>query len=116
MTLEPSTRRRFLAALTLAVSPGAAGERAAAEAAIGRLVAAHAPAFRAMLMEPPPRLEQAATGWRDMAARCLRRDHLLSSWERDFLRNIAVAPRVSARQREVLVEIAARVAEGARTA
>ena len=110
-TFESKTRRRFLAALALAVAPGTDGERCAAEAALGRLVVAHAPAFRALLQEDPPwpQPEAEPGGWRDLAARCLARRSELTYWEAGFVSSLMSFRNITEKQRRVLLDIAAKL-------
>jgi hypothetical protein len=108
MALDPPARRRILAALALAERPGSDGERAAAEAAIGRLVVTHADAIRRLLGDAEP--EADAIGWRDLAAKCLRRHQEITDWELGFVRNLLDFRRISPKQHARLIEIAARLA------
>lgn len=120
-------RDRLLAVLALAERPGCDGERQAAEAAIGRLVVANAPAFRSLLAAaappppPPPRASREwdcdvldrFPSWRAAVEFCLRCADDLSSWERKFLVNVSGFRHPSEKQLDVIRNIVERTMEAA---
>src|SRR5689334_1919769 len=84
---------RLARVLALAERPGSLGERAAAEAAIGRMIASAPNFWRQRLLAPvpappppppPPRPKRDYwPDWRDLALRCDRSGRL-SQWEQGF--------------------------------
>ena len=105
-TLPVATARRLLATFELAQRPGSEGERVSAEHATGRLMVAHADAFRAIFTASATRIPP-APGWRDLCDECMR--HPLRSWEAEFVRSLRGFPRISPKQRDVLHGIAERL-------
>lgn len=93
------------------------GERAAAGLLASRLLKDKGLAWDDVVMPAPPAPYRPAAGrswqndapshddWRDLAARCCRHLHLLNDFERGFLDNIRLFPRLSQKQELVLNRI-----------
>jgi len=125
--LAPSDLRRLRSAAAL-LSSDRDGEALGAVRAVGRLLARHGldvadvvAAGVVRRVEPPapapPRgvpARASAPSHRLAARMCLAYPELIDAWERDFLDNIAVANRISDKQKARLQSIAAKVERGRR--
>ena len=107
--ISSGARRRMLAALALAERPGTAGERQAAEQALGRMMVSNASMIRGALTAPPPRQMPLMGTWRETCRLCLQHPRGLRKWEVGFLTDLPKFPRISTKQRYVLNEIAERL-------
>jgi hypothetical protein len=62
---------------------------------------------------PPPnhdlRADPLHGDWRTMAAACARFQHLIDKWELEFLRGLRRFPRLSGKQRTILIRIVVRL-------
>ncbi len=118
MSIPPAERQRMAQrldrVLALAERPGSAGERQAAEAAVGRLMCAAPDFWRSCLTGPastpasePP--VSRAPHWRVLAQRCIDKSGSMTAWERTFVPNLLRQPAISPKQRTILRGIAARI-------
>jgi hypothetical protein len=57
----------------------------------------------------PPNTDPIGGDWRQTAATCNRYLHLLNRWEADFLAGLPRFPRLSSKQRSILLKIAVRL-------
>lgn len=89
------------------------GERDNAARAAHRLVQQHGITWFDVVMHPPPDTEPdtdpIGADWRRMAAACSRYQHLLNRWEAEFLDGLPRFPRLSGKQRLILVKIVVRL-------
>jgi hypothetical protein len=97
------------------------GERAAAGLLASRLLRDKGLAWDGVVMPAPPPPCRPAAGrswqddapsrddWRDLVGKCCRHLHLLNDFERGFLDNIQLFPRLSQKQESVLNRIVAKL-------
>ncbi len=118
MTLPPAERARVAErldrVLALAERPGSEGERAAAEAAVGRLICSDIGFWRERLVGQAPALplsahRHAAPHWRALAQACTERPGCLRPWEREFVPSLLRQATISRKQATILRDIARRV-------
>ena len=113
-TLAASDRER-LARLLGMVGSDHAGERDNAARAAHRLVQQHGITWFDLVVLPPPPdgddpdADPMGADWRRTAAACSRYPHLVNRWEAGFLAALPRFPRLSPKQRSILVKIAVRL-------
>jgi hypothetical protein len=83
------------------------GERLAAIAAVERMLAKLGLRLRDLIAPPPPPAE--ARPWRALVGECLQKAAGLTDWQEASLSNLRTFRDISAKQREVLEDIAASV-------
>ena len=105
--------RTKLAKLLGMLSSDHVGERAAAALAASRFVQSRNLTWSDVVKPPPSETRQPESGtWRQTVDRCLQRKGSLRVWELEFLCSLPSFPRLSAKQKAVLRDIAERVLGG----
>lgn len=85
------------------------GERAVAARIASEFIRARGLTWDA-LIAGAPQLEDAGDDWREIARRCNANPHALTEWERRFVRDVVGFVEISAKQRALLMRLAAKVA------
>ena len=109
-TLTPHDATRLVKLLGL-LGSDQAGERDAAGLAAHRMLRDRGLTWGDVIMPGPAaaRSQGWEHAWREMVNICLSRPGSLRIWEGDFLRSLRAFPRISPKQRSILVEIYERV-------
>jgi hypothetical protein len=114
MSVLAAPHRERLARLLGLLGSDHAGERDNAGRAAHHLVQQHGITWYDVVVTHPPPDTDADTDpigvdWRRTAAACLRYPHLLNAWEAGFLARLMRFPRLSCKQRAILLKIALRL-------
>ena len=110
-TLSEKSRQHLGKVLALLESEHP-GERDAAVRAASRILKQNGMRWCQVLEAlppPPPAKREPAATWRSTCRELARRPGSLRVWERKFIRDLPAFPRISAKQRNILDEIAERV-------
>lgn len=106
--MKRSARAKLLKVLPLLGSDNA-GERDAAALAASRILKGAGPSWGDLLSRPATEPREPLLGWRATCAELQKRPGSLRGWERKFVTDLPRFPRISAKQRYILAEIAERV-------
>jgi hypothetical protein len=113
MSALAASDRVYLAKLLGLLGSDHAGERDNAARAAHRLVQQHGCTWFDVVTYPAPDTapgtDPIGGDWRRTAAACSRYQHLLNRWEAEFLDGLPRFPRLSGKQRSVLMKIVVRL-------
>jgi hypothetical protein len=114
MSALAASDRVHLAKLLGLLGSNHAGERDNAACAAHRFVQQHGITWFDVVTHPPSDpdndTDPIGADWRrTAAAACSRYPHLLNRWEADFVSGLSRFPRLSSRQRSILLKIAVRL-------
>jgi hypothetical protein len=115
MSALAASDRERLARLLGMLGSDHPGERDNAARAAHRLVQQHSTTWFDVVVTPPPPdtddpdTDPIGADWRRMAAACSRYPDLLNRWEAGFLAELPRFPRLSCKQRVILVKIVVRL-------